>query len=71
MKKILFSLIILGFAFLIIGFHKGGFFNVVCSALPILMLIIAPPLAIIYVSFIGSSSLIFSRIAAAIFKIKQ
>lgn len=61
---------ILGFAFLMIGFHKGGFINLIFSALPILMLFWSPQIAIIYISFIGSANVIFARIAMAIFKIK-
>lgn len=63
--------IFIGFIFLLMGFHKGGIFNVICSALPLLMLLVAPPLALIYISFIGSSSIIFTRIGLAIFKNKS
>lgn len=61
---------ILGFAFLLIGFHKGGLINIFFSALPLLMFFVSPQLAILYISFIGSSNIIFSRIASAIFKVK-
>ena len=62
---------ILGFAFLMIGVHKGGFINLIFSALPILMIFLAPQIAIIYISFMGSANVIFSRIAMAILKIKK
>lgn len=61
---------IIGFAFLMLGFRKGGLMNIFFGVMPILMLFVAPQLAIIYISFIGSSNIIFTRIASAMLKIK-
>lgn len=61
---------IIGFAFLMLGFRKGGLLNIFFGVLPILMLFAAPQLAVIYISFIGSSNIIFTGIASAMLKIK-
>lgn len=61
---------VMGLAFIIIGYKKGGILNIILCSLPLLMLFIMPPVAIIYISFIGSANVIFSRIALAMMNVK-